>query len=165
MAGTRTAPIVSDVTATSLGVTIHLIDSSGDLTTDYIVVPSLDLLDVQTFVTAYQAGTNASVWQVSVTQVFEGVKDVDNAVTAFRSSTENGINILFKDPVAQKKQTPRLVAPVASTMQENRDIPVLDAIMTALLAQYTTLLAGDYAVESLQYTTRRERKNNPKVNI
>jgi len=164
MAGTRTAPTVSDITQTTIGVTIHLMDASGDLTTDYVVVPALDLVDVEAFAVAYQATTNATVYKVSVTQEWEGAQDADNAVQAFRAEVQSGINMLFRDSVAGEKQVPRVVAPVSAIMQGNQDIPQLVSPLTTLATAYLTLLAGDYSLEEMQYTARRERKNNPKIN-
>jgi len=165
MAGTRTAPTVSDITATTVGATVHLIDASGDLVTDYVVSDTSDLADVQAWVTAYQACTQASVWKVSFLQEFEGQADPQNAEALFRGSVTDGINLLFKDLAADLKQTPRVVAPVASIMQGNQDIPLLTGVMATLLTQYLTMLGGAYALDSAQFTGRRERANNPRIRV
>lgn len=164
-AGTRTAPTVSDITQTTIGVTIHLIDASGDVYTDYVVASALDLVDVQAFAQAYQATTQASVYKVSVTQEWEGEADPDNASAGFRGEVQNGINILFKDPVATLKQAPRVVAPIDTILQGSQDIPLLVSPLTTLVTQYLTLLGGDYGMSSMQYTARRERRNNPKIKV
>jgi len=163
MAGTRTAPTVADTGQTTVGITLHLIDASGDQTTDYIVAESLDTADIEAHVVAYQATSNASVWKVTIGLEFEGEADPDNAVVAFRAEIQNGINLLFKDVSAQKKQTPRVVAPVVGIMQASQDIPLLVSPLTTLVSSYLTLLGGAYAQDSMQYTARRERSNNPRI--
>lgn len=169
--GTRTAPAVGVGTQTNIGATVHLIDASGDFATDY--VPSLatsDLVDIESWAAAYQAGTQASVYGVSFTQDWFGEADPDNADNLFRAGIGNGINSLIKNIGLDKAITPRLYSPVASTMQGNQDIPLLlepDGItptpLGALVAQYLVLLGAGYALDSVQFTGRRERKNNPRV--
>jgi hypothetical protein len=166
MAGTRTAPTVGALTATTLGATLHLIDASGDVKTDYIAGGTSDLADVEAWAAAYQPTTQASLWKVSFTQEWEGEADPQNAEALFRGGIDNGINLLFKDIAASAKQTPRVYSPVAAVMQGNQDIPLLSAaIMTTLLTQYLTMLGGAYALDSAQFTGRRERANNPRIRV
>jgi hypothetical protein len=48
-------------------------------------------------------------------------------------------------------------------MQGNQDIPLLVSPLTTLVAAYLTVLGGAYALDSMQFTGRRERTNNPRV--
>jgi len=165
MAGTPTIPAVSAITATTLGATVHLIDASGDVKTDFIAGGTSDLVDVQAWVNAYQACTQASVWKVSFTQEWEGEADPQNAEALFRGEVQNGINLLFKDIALGLKQTPRIYAPVASIMQGNQDIPLLTGVAATLITQYLNMLAQNYVLDSAQYTGRRERSNNPRIRV
>lgn len=163
MAGTRTAPVVGALTQTSIGVTVHLIDASGDQTTDYVISDSSDLLDVEAFVAAYQPTTQASIWKVTFSQEYEGDADPDNGQALYRGSVSDGINLLFKDTAALRKQAPRVYAPVPAIMQGNQDIPLLVAPLTTLVTQYLVLMAGAFSLDSMQFTGRRERSNNPRI--
>jgi len=163
MAGVRTAPATTAINATTIGVTVHLIDASGDLSTDYVESSTSDLLDVEAFVAAYVPNSQASVWKVTFAQEWEGDADPDNADASFRGTTSDGINLLFKDVAALKKQSPRVYAPVAAIMQGNQDIPLLTAPLPALVTQYLVLLGGAYSLDSMQFTGRRERRNNPRI--
>lgn len=169
MSGTRTAPTVGALTATSSGFSMHLIDASGDLTTEGLSVAGdglLDYAEIEALVADYVPASNASIYKVTQVVEWEGAADPDNALALFRASVTNGINMLFKDVTALKSQTPRLVAPVASTMQGNQDIPIVtDAVLAALIAQYLTVLNldGAYSLDSVQFTGRRERRNNPRI--
>jgi len=166
MAGTPTYPTVGALTATTNGATIHLVDASGDVKTDYLAGGTNDLADVAAWATAYQACTQASIYKVSFLQEWEGEADPDNAEALFRGGISNGINLLFKDLAAATKQTPRVYAPVAAIMQGNQDIPLLSAgIMTTLLTQYLTMLGGAYFLDSAQFTGHRERSNNPRIRV
>lgn len=169
MAGTKTAPAVTAATITENQISISVVDASGDSYSDGYKVaggalPTLTL--IETLVNAYQAATQASVYQVTVANVFRGSKNPSNAETLARFQAENGINMLFRDTdVLNAVQTQRLVAPVAATMVGMTDTPVypLVAPMDALVAAYIAAIGAGYSLESLQYTGRRERKNNTKV--
>jgi len=163
---TRTAPTVSDATQTTLGATLHIIDASGDVKTEYVAGATSDLADVQAWATAYQAVTQASLWKVSFTQEWEGEADPQNADALFRGGISNGINLLFKDTALGLKQTPRVYSPIAAIMQGNQDIPLLTGTgFPALLTQYLTMLGNAYALDSAQFTGRRERSNNPRIRV
>lgn len=169
MAGTRTAPVVGAGTITENQVSIGLVDASGDTYSDgfSMVGAALPTLaTIETLVAAYQLATQASIWQVLVTNVFRGSKNPTNAEFLARGSVESGINMLYRDTdVMNAVTTQRLVAPIAATMVGNTDTPVypLAVPMIALNAAYIAAIGAGYSLESLQYTGRRERKNNTKV--
>lgn len=162
--GNATYPDITVVNPTFTRVTLHMIDASGDLYTESVKsVIALTDAEIKAWADAYQTATQASVYQISVEQVYEGDADTNNAGTLQRNSTRNGINLLFRDVDALKTFTGRLVAPEPDTMQGNQDIPLLgDPIMANLITSYLTVLAS-YNHDSGQYTERRERKNNPRV--
>lgn len=168
---TRTAPTVGAGTQTNVGATVHLIDASGDFGTDYVSnLATSDLLDVETWVANYQLATQASVYGVTFAQEWFGEADPDNADALFRAGIGNGVNMLFKNPSVGLKLTPRLYSPVASVMQGNQDIPLLlqaDGVTPTalgnLVTQYLTLLGAGFALDSIQFTGRRERRNNPRI--
>lgn len=162
---TRTAPTVGALTATSHLSTIHLIDASGDLWAEAITTLDVPVLaDVETWVAAYQAATQASVWKVTAQSIFEGDRDADNADVGQRNSIKDGVNTLYKNVATLDTQTPRLIAPIAAVMQGNQDIPLLTAAQfSALIAATLTLLGAGYALRSAQFTERKERTNNPRI--
>lgn len=161
-AGTRTAPNVSVASPAPIQTTLHLVDASGDLYTENVPYPSTQTLaDVEAFAAAYQAATQASLYQVTQLNIWAGDLDPDNAVAGYRGSVKDGVNMLWKDLTAQKSLSPRLVAPIENVMQGNQDIPLLTATeFTALITAIGTLIVS-YNLQSAQYTERRERANNP----
>lgn len=163
MAGTRTAPAVTGA-ITSCITTVHLIDASGDKFTDALVTLAIPTaIDVESWAGAYQAASQASVYKISQSFLWEGDADTDNAEVGQRNSISDGINLLFKNVATQDTMTPRLIAPVGDVMQGNQDIPLLSSIqMTALILAELTILVG-YALQSAQFTGRRERSNNPRI--
>jgi len=165
-AGTRTAPNVSVASPTSIQATLHLIDASGDLYTENIPYPATQTLaDVEAFAAAYQAATQASVYQVTQNNIWLGDPDPQNAMAGYRGTVAEGVNMLWRNLTTNITHNPRLVAPIEDVMQGNQDIPLLSvAEFTALITAIGTLLVGSN-IESAQFTGRRERKNNPRIRV
>lgn len=161
---TSTFPLVTG-TPTGASATIHLVDASGDLWAENVdIAPTAAAGDVQGLAESYQAASNASVYQVSRTQIWRGTADPDNATAAYRGVVESGINMLFRNDDNFTRAL-RLVAPIAAVMQGNQDIPLMSATeMVALLTDYLTLSSG-FDLDTAQYTGRRERRNNPRIRV
>ncbi len=161
---TRTAPDVAVASPNRINTTLHLIDASGDTHTENIVTTTAPTLaEIEAWVAAYQAATQASVYAVTFGQVWEGDADPDNADVGQRNSVKDGVNQLFKNLTTLQTQSPRLVAPIGAVMQGNQDIPLLTAAeFTALINAELAILTG-YNLVSAQYTERRERSNNPRI--
>lgn len=159
MAGTRTAPTVGG-SPTKVLLTISAMDASGDIYSDTLQLLAVPLdLDIEAYVAGYQAVTQASVFNVAVSSNYEGDADPDNAETNQRNSVKDGINLLWRDFTNLKSQTTRVVAPVPAVMQGNQDIPLLTfADMITYIAETGDILTA-YALQSAQYTERRERSN------
>lgn len=169
MAGTRTAPAATAGDVTANLVTMHLVDISGDLKTETIKTPGgaiLDNADIQAFSVAYQAASHASLWGVSQQIDWFGSINPTNAEAGIRPMVEQGINLGFNDTdVFNSATTQRLLAPVAATMIGNTDTPVYPLVtpLSTLVNAYITLMGAGFSLEFLQYTARKERKNNTRI--
>jgi len=162
--GTRTAPTVQIADITSSRTSFHLVDASGDSSVDSIETPDLvsDTL-AEAIAAAYQATTQASLWKVEQTIVYQGAFDTSNAGTDQRNSIAEGVNLLYKNIGTLSTQTLRGMAPIEAVMQGNQDIPFLDTPgYGALIIAQLAILSG-YTHKSAQFTGRRERKNNPRI--
>lgn len=162
--GTRTAPVAAVANVNRSVTTLHLIDASGDTFTDALVTPNLvSDVNVEAYASAYQSGSQASLWKVSQSIEYVGDADTSNAGIGQRNSIADGVNNLFKNLTTLATQTPRLIAPIDAVMQGNQDIPLLSsAEMTALISSILDILAG-FNHNSAQFTGRRERTNNPRI--
>lgn len=160
---TRTAPTV-DGTPNQVNIGLSVVDASGDTYSDSIVLTAAPLdVDIEAYVAAYQLVTQASVFEVRVEAIYTGDADPDNADTNQRNSVKDGINFSWKDFTALKTQSTRVVAPVPDVMQGNQDIPLLTFVdMLTYIAETGDILTA-YALQTAQYTERRERSNNPKI--
>lgn len=162
--GTRTAPTVAIADITSSRTSFHLVDASGDSSVDSILTPDLvsDTL-VETIAAAYQATTQASLWKVEQTIVYQGAFDTSNAGTDQRNSIAEGVNLLYKNIGTLSTQTLRALAPIEDVMQGNQDIPRLGTPgYSALILAQLAIMSG-YTHKSAQFTGRRERTNNPRI--
>lgn len=160
----RTAPALTG-SPSRIRISIGLIDASGDNYSEAIDVPAtMTQAEQEALVANYQLNTQASIFEVTVSGIYSGDEDTDNADTLQRNSIKNGINLLFKDSASGLSTTPRVVAPVPAILQGNQDIPLLVAPLPALV---TSLLIGlaPKTFNSMQYTERRERSNNPRVKV
>jgi len=158
-----TAPAFT-AAATERLVTFHAIDASGDLFSQPFAVPvATTAALINTMQSAYQAATQASIWQTTDQLLRFGDADPDNADNQLRFQGESGINLLMKNATLLKSFTPRLVAPIPAVMEGNSDSPLLSATeMSALILAILAVETG-YSFSQAQYTTRRERKNNVRV--
>jgi len=163
MAGTRTAPAFT-AAADVRAITLHLVDASGDNFTERLVVAiAATAAAIEAWAAAYAAFTNSSLWKITEELLREGDKDPDNAVAAYRSGVENGINFAFKDAGTANTFDIRGVAPVPAALQGNQDIPLLSSTEASDLITTTLAIAPGFTFRAAQYTTHRERKNNAKV--
>ena len=162
--GTRTAPVVAIANIVKSQTTVHMVDASGDAQTDTIITPALIVdADVETWVAAYQASTQTSIWKVTQSIEYVGDKDASNAGTDQRNSIADGINLLMRENGTLTAQTLRLIAPIAATMQGNQDIPLLASTELAALIVAALAMMSGYSMEHGQFTGRRERKNNTRI--
>lgn len=164
---TRTAPTVASGAETKIGLTLHLVDASGDLYSEYIEgLGAVTDAEIEAWAASYQAISQASLYQVTQSLVWQGDVDPDNADAGYRGTISDGINLLYRNLVDNTSVTPRVVAPAATIMQGNQDIPLLSAgaFVTYLTAQ-SAIFNGVMSLVSAQFTGRRERKNNPRIRV
>lgn len=143
---------------------IHLMDSSGDTYVEQLFVAlNATYVAVQQWVVFYQLATQSTAYSVTEEKAWSGDADPDNADTLMRSGIENGINLSFRNATTRELRPLRVVAPDPATMQGNQDIPLLSSIELTDLITATLALQAAFSLRQGQYTTHRERKNNPKV--
>ncbi len=161
---TRTAPEFDLAAPTARLITVHLMDVSGDTFTEQLKV-AIDATEaaIEAWIALYQLVTNSTLYKITQLLLWEGDADPDNATSAYRAGVENGTNLLFKDPATRDAFGVRVVAPVAATLQGNQDIPLLNGGSMDEFILATIALAPTYDLASSQYTTRRERTNNPRI--
>lgn len=165
MAGTRTAPAFT-AAATDRRITLLLIDDSGDKWAEGFRVPVAEpAADIEAAAAAYAAGSNASLYGILDMQMRTGNDAAGNASSGNKNGVENGINLLFNNVTTHINPGLRLVAPINDVFTTPAsDIPdTTDAVLDALITAFLAVTPAGAFFDSAQYTTRRERKNNPRV--
>lgn len=164
-AGTKTALPMTG-TATRRAVTLYMIDASGDKWSQKLIVAfGATLAAINAWIVFYQAVSQASVYAVTDEWLWAGAEDVAQAMAGPRFGKENGVNLGFLNGDTRDYFGLRLIAPIEDVMSGNADIPLPgQADMALLITNTETLLApAGYVFKSAQYTTRKERANNPRV--
>jgi hypothetical protein len=140
-------------------------DSSGDRYTENIslaTVPSA--ANVETWAAAYAAASQATLYSVTISSHWSSDPNPDNAEVDQRNSVKDGVNMSYKNFTTLRTLGLRLVAPIPDVMEGNLDIPVLASTeLAALLTIQATILSG-FSFGHAQYSERRERSNNPRIN-
>lgn len=163
MAGTRTAAAMT-ATAVARRITIRLIDASGDKWAEELYVPvAATAANIETWIAAYQAATQASVYEIDDTLIRDADADPDNAEANQRNSGSQGINMLYKNATTRATNNSRLIAPIEAALQGNQDIPLLSSTEVAALIVAQLAITTGFTFREAQYTERRERRNNARV--
>jgi len=157
MPGTRTAPTVDGIAPSYLAVSVSFIDAVGDPRTVTIQAPAgTAVADIEAYVNALQAASNASIWKVSVQEIYEGVESIANALAAVRESVDDSIVIHYKNAlrVSQRVYIPSFLDTLTLVGTENPD--VTDALFAAVNLTALDVLGGTYAAKTARVTERRE---------
>jgi len=161
-AGTRTAPTV-DGTGTYRRAVIRTIDESGDQKSDGVRFPvTATNAEIEAYVAAYQAVSQASVFSVIVEETYSAVEDKNDAATGTRDSVYDVLNVLTRNATGDSKSVV-LRAPEPGVMIANSDeIDPTDVALGTFLTAAVALLnggaggAGTYEAISIRFTERRE---------
>lgn len=156
MAGTRTAGTV-DGTGSFKEISLRWIDAVGDIRSDATIVDAAASdAQIEAVAAAAAAATNASLYAVRVTEVYEGAKSKANAAAAVRESVSDNIVYHCKDTGRVDRRS-FLPAPLATVFVADTETPDEgDALIIALMAAWDAVWAGTFAGVSLRFTERRE---------
>lgn len=159
---TRTAPTV-DGSPSWKAVSVTVYDYTGDQRTDtYRVDAAATDIQIEAFVAALQAISNATIWRVSVSQVYNSVGDSSNATEDVWENAKDNLVLLAKDS-SDNGFNAYVPAPENGLFldgTENIDPANVDlgTFMTALLAIKT-----GFSIVSARFTHRRQIGS--KINI
>ena len=156
---TRTAPAVNG-TPNVLQVSIRWIDVSGDLRAVSIDAdPGATNAEIEALVDNLQTMSNASIYRVEVSQVYNSIPSVASATAGIYPSVFDNVVLLLKTPDNQSTNV-FIPAPDATVMSSSSDTP-LTAPLLAIAASITNVLEGtgteDWNLVSARFTERREK--------
>lgn len=156
MAGIRTAPAVSGTPNWKV-VSVTLYDYTGEQRTDsyYFDADSTDA-EIEAFVDALQDVSNATIWKVGVTFLYNSVGDSSNAIEAVWEDNDTNVVLLAKSPTVVKGDDFYIPAPIhAMFVEGTNEVDPTNTELAAFLASILPMRAG-YSFVSARLTSRRD---------
>ncbi len=159
----RTAPDI-ETASTFKELACRFIDISGDQrTVSFRIDSAATAEDIETFVVAMGAATNASLYRVEISEMWEGSASPSNALQAAKSASAfANIVALYTDVANDRTENVFVPAPVGTLVIDDTDNPD-PAGYAALDAAFDAIKFGAGALKSLRYTERREVNARVKV--
>lgn len=160
MPGTRTAPAVNGTPAFR-SVTLHYIDAHGKLGTVNDIFPFAlaTAANIEAWAAANSDISNASLYKVTVSDVYAGAEDNGNALDAVQVSTKDVLVASAYDPAdPTDSRAAYLLAPEDSLfIAGTTDIDPTNVDYAALLTAYLTLLGGTYSITGATFNENSKR--------
>jgi hypothetical protein len=149
-------------TPTYKAIRVKLIDASGDERSVRLqpIDPAATNTDLEAYVAALQALTNASASVVDVIDVYAGDLLASNALTDSYQSVYDNVVLLMKDASTQQSINAFVPAPLNTLVDDG------DVVDTSLVAYQTwrdavdTILTTAFAPISVRFTERREKNDS-----
>lgn len=150
----RSAPTVNG-TPTYRRVSFRWIDASGDLRSDSLQTDATDA-QIEAYAVDIGAISNADLYAIEVSDVYNSVADSSNAVDAVKDSVYDNIVILAKNAVNDSFRC-FLPAPEGALFIAGTDqIDPTNADLAAWLTEILVLAGAGFSIVSARYTERRE---------
>lgn len=163
MPGTRTAPDLTGA-PTFKEISLRWIDAVGDRRSDASIIDAA-ATDVQVEAVAAKMvlASNASLYEVRLTEIFEGAMSKGNALAAVRESVQSNIVYHAKDTTRADRRA-FVVSPLAANFVTDTETPNdTTTTLVDVMDAWDTVWAGTFNGVSLRFSERREI--NEKVNL
>lgn len=160
MPGTRTATTVNG-TPSFRQVTLHYIDAHGKNGTvsDTFPFALATSANIESWAADNAAISNASLWKVTVSDVYAGAQDASNALDAVQVSVKDVLVASAYDPAdPTDSRAAYLLAPEDSLfVAGTTDIDPTNVDYAAMLTSYLTLLGGTYGITGATFNQNSQR--------
>lgn len=155
MPGTRTAPAVNG-TPNYKRVSVTVYDYTGEQRTDsYQLDADATVAEIEAFVTALQATTNATIWRVQVSDVYNSVGDPSNALEEVWEEASSNVVLLAKN-ASNASIDFYIPSPInAMFIEGTESIDPSNASLASLLGSILPMKDG-YSFVSARFTSRRD---------
>lgn len=158
------APDVSVATANYRRVSFRYVDVSGDKIAHSIqVAPAITPAQIQALGVAFGAASNASLYEIIISDSWATVPSASNAVDATKSnSVFDAIVMQYKNAENQGERL-YVPAPVDAAFQADTDnVDPADALITALKTAGDAVLAS-YTAIGYRYNEKRELNTQVRI--
>ena len=159
----RTAPAV-DGTPDFQKVSFAWIDASGDLRSDSLQVPAAATsAQIEAFAEALADISNAVLYKIEVSAVYNSVPDKSSAVDAPKDSVYDNLVTLAKTAL-NASQRAFLPAPEGGIFVTGTDqIDPANVDLGTMFTAFLALIGAGYTIVSARYTERREINEAVKI--
>lgn len=159
MAGTSTIPTIL-AGETSYLITISWIDDNEKEYSDsFRTKAAVSTAEIQAFVDASQAASNASSWKVEVATVWEGTKNAFSAASAVHESVADKVRLSYKDISTGAYAQAYIPAPLEVLVGDNGIVDITQATYIAWKASLDALVQSTFTALNtafVQYSGRNE---------
>jgi len=154
---TRTAPTVDGAPALKR-VSLGWIDDDGDMKSySFYCDGASTAAEIEGYADSIVPASNASLWSIEVSEVYEGIAIKSNADSAPEDSVQDVILVTYKNPTT--KQTFRSYVPAPKTamlVTGSEVVDTADALFTAWLAGVSAILPAGYSPVTARFNKHRE---------
>lgn len=160
MAGTATAPPVNG-TPTTVEVSLHWVDDNNKRYSDNILVdPATVDADIEAYAQAAQAGSNASLWQVSINTQYSGVALASQADSAVHESVADKVRLQTKQLSSGAYNPAYIPAPVEILVAENNEVDISQVLYTTWRDAVQAILPTGFALLNVGFTQNTQRNDS-----
>jgi hypothetical protein len=159
MPGTRTAPQVDLVPSviTFKTVSLRWTDYTSDVRTDtYQLAATATSAQIENLADALQAASNASLYEIKISEHYSSVPDNDNALEEVWENVTDNLVIQAKKPTNESIRV-FVPSPVNSMFIETTDaIDPTSVVLGAVLTAFDAVIDIDYEYVGARFTSRRQ---------
>lgn len=158
MPGTRSAPIV-DGSPDFLLTQFRWIDYVGDKYAMSLLMSGTTATpaEIETLADAFQAASNASLWEINVTQQYSSVPLKSNALEEVWNDAEDVVVIHYKNPTTRADLYANFPAPLDDIFVEGTEqVDTADTLFTDILAAIAAVLPSGFSPLTVRFSKHRE---------
>jgi hypothetical protein len=160
MPGTRTAPTIGG-TPTNLLVSLHWVDDNNKTYANSILVDAASTdVQIEAIAAAAQAGSNASLWKVSIDNVYTGVPLASNADSAVHESIADKIRLQTKQLSSGAYNPAYIPAPLAVMVGDNNEVDITNGLFTTWRDAIQAVLPTGFALLNVGFVQNVQRNDS-----
>lgn len=154
----RTVPTI-DGSGQRKEISVRYIDSDGKRRSDsWEVDQAATDAQIEAAIAAAAALSNASIWRVDVSQVYQGAMSAANALNVVNDSVMDNLVLLFKNAVTNDGRDFFVPAPVETVMVSGTEIVNNQAPLYTAFRDALDAMLNNYSPVTVRFSERR-RKN------
>jgi hypothetical protein len=158
MPGTRSAPTI-DGSPDFLLVQFRWMDYVGDKYAMSLTCSGTTATpaEIEALAVAFQAASNATLYEVNVTQQYSSIPLKSNALEEVWNDAEDVVVIHYKNPTTRADAYANFPAPLDDIFIEGTEqVDTADALFTAILAAVSAVLPTGFNPATVRFSKHRE---------